>query len=248
MAHARLATESSRATKLAGAAGVDVDRRLTNNRASRAGRVAVGAMIAAVAGVLAGATAERAEPVDSRAKLSRPNSASPTRPNGRTAGGSPELRSLRARVWLSGLTGEVATRRPTDPGRRTIPPTPGPRASTRRLHGREPLGSSRALCQRLSLVGERRPQSHVGPDAPGRYGDFMAAAVLRYPQVRRWIVFAEPSHYVNFRPQGGGGRRAPRPMPSSSTRVRRDARSPADVVVVGGNVHPAKTRTTTTTA
>ena len=78
------------------------------------------------------------------------------------------------------------------------------------------------------------------PTRPADYGDFMAAAVLRYPQVRRWIVFAEPSHYVNFRPQGGGGRRAPRLYAQlldaaygAMHAVRRD------VVVIGGNVHPA---------
>jgi hypothetical protein len=30
----------------------------------------------------------------------------------------------------------------------------------------------------------------------------MAAAVARYPQVRRWIAFSEPSQRLNFQPQG----------------------------------------------
>jgi hypothetical protein len=81
------------------------------------------------------------------------------------------------------------------------------------------------------------------------YGDFMAAAVRRYPQVRRWIAFSEPTNYVNFRPQGGNGRVAPRLYArlldaayGAMHSVRRD------VVVIGGNVHPAGFNDETTTA
>jgi hypothetical protein len=39
------------------------------------------------------------------------------------------------------------------------------------------------------------------PNNPNDYGNFMAAAVARYPEVRRWIAFAEPSHYVKSDPK-----------------------------------------------
>jgi len=87
------------------------------------------------------------------------------------------------------------------------------------------------------------------PTNAADYGDFMAAAVARYPQVRRWIVFAEPSHYVNFRPQGGKGRRAPRlyaQLLEAAYRAMHAVRR--DVVVIGGNVHPAGVNDETTTA
>ena len=87
------------------------------------------------------------------------------------------------------------------------------------------------------------------PASPADYGNFMAAVVRRYPQVRRWIAFGEPSHFVNFQPQGGRGRRAPRLYAQlldaaygAMHAVRRD------VVVIGGNVHPAGWNDETTTA
>jgi hypothetical protein len=67
--------------------------------------------------------------------------------------------------------------------------------------------------------------------------------------VRRWIVFSEPSNYVNFRPQGDDGRRAPRlyaRMLEASYATMHAARR--DVVVIGGNVHPAGFNDETTTA
>ena len=42
------------------------------------------------------------------------------------------------------------------------------------------------------------------------FANFMAAAVRRYPQVRRWLVLSEPGNSLNFMPQGGRGTRAPR--------------------------------------
>ena len=77
----------------------------------------------------------------------------------------------------------------------------------------------------------------------------MAAAVSRYPQVRRWIVFAEPSHYYNFKPQGRKGRRAPRVyarLLDAAYGAMHSVRP--DVVVIGGNVHPGGRNDNTSTA
>src|SRR5699024_6859251 len=74
---------------------------------------------------------------------------------------------------------------------------------------------------------------------PQDLADFMAAAVLRYPQVRRWQVISEPGKGSNFQPQGGRGNVAPRRYAQlldaayeAMHAVRRN------VVVIGGNLHP----------
>ena len=84
---------------------------------------------------------------------------------------------------------------------------------------------------------------------PADYGDFMAAAVARYPQVRRWIAFSEPSQRLNFQPQGGGGRLAPRlyaRLLAAAYGAMHAVRH--DVVVIGGNVHPSGLNDESTTA
>jgi hypothetical protein len=79
----------------------------------------------------------------------------------------------------------------------------------------------------------------VAPTSPTDYANFAAAAVRRYPQVRRWMVWSEPDLYRNFRPQGDHGRAAPR----AYARIL-DAAYGAmhavrpDVVVIGGNLSP----------
>jgi hypothetical protein len=87
------------------------------------------------------------------------------------------------------------------------------------------------------------------PTKPSDYGDFMAAAVRRYPQVRRWIAFSEPTHIANFQPQGENGRLAPRlyaQLLDAAYRAMHDARP--NVVVIGGNVHPSGLNDEKTTA
>src|SRR5438034_7587116 len=77
----------------------------------------------------------------------------------------------------------------------------------------------------------------------------MAAAVARYPQVRRWIAFSEPSQRLNFRPQGGGGRLAPHlyaRLLAAAYGAMHAVRH--DVVVIGGNVHPSGLNDEWTTA
>jgi hypothetical protein len=86
-------------------------------------------------------------------------------------------------------------------------------------------------------------------ERPRDFADFMAAAVKRYPQVRRWIAFSEPTSYTNFQPQGDGGRRSPqlyaRLLDAAYASMHAARR---DVVVVGGNMHPAGSNDHTTTA
>ena len=219
---------------------------------SRTGRIAAGAVALALTGVFAAATAGPADPVLSRTKLSWPTKciveASPLR---RRSSIFPELRTLRARVWMSGLSwAQVATSRPADARSPDDPAYAWPATldlalDKARAHSIEPVLYVNGF---PGWSNGGRDHTWV-PTNAADYGDFMAAAVARYPQVRRWIVFAEPSHYVNFRPQGGKGRRAPRlyaQLLEAAYRAMHAVRR--DVVVIGGNVHPAGVNDETTTA
>ena len=162
-----------------------------------------------------------------------------------------ELRTLRVRVWLWGVswaqiasTRPAAPRSPDDPAY-VWPPWLDRALDAALLYGIEPVLYVNGF---PAWANGGRDRTWV-PENPADYGDFMAAAVRRYPQVRRWIAFAEPSHYVNFQPQGGRGRRAPRLYAKlldaaygAMHAVRRD------VVVIGGNVHPAGSNDDATTA
>jgi hypothetical protein len=163
----------------------------------------------------------------------------------------PDLRTLRARVWLTGLRwSDTAATRPTNPRSPDDPAYAWPKSLD--------LAVKKARTSRIEPVlyvngfpgwsNGGRDQTWV-PTNPRDYADFMAAAVARYPQVRRWVVFAEPSHYVNFQPQGGKGRRAPRlyaQLLDASYRAMHAVRR--NVVVIGGNVHNAGWNDATTTA
>jgi hypothetical protein len=219
---------------------------------SRTGRIAPGALALAMLGVFAATTTGSAAPAQARAKLSWPTKciveATPNR------GGKwifPELRTLHARVWMSPLSwAQVAPRKPRNPRSprdRAYKWPPGLRLALNnaRAHGIEPVLYVNGFPAWSN--GGRGP-SWV-PNNPADYADFMAAAVARYPQVRRWIVFAEPSHYVNFQPQGGKGQRAPRlyaRLLDSAYQAMHAVRP--NVIVIGGNVHPGGSNDDQTTA
>jgi hypothetical protein len=219
---------------------------------SRAGRIALAAITLSMTGVFASMSAGPATGVQSRAQLSWPTKCiaegAPTR-----AGRSifPELRTLGARVWLSGLFwAQVARKRPKHPR--------SPRDKAYEWPKGLGLALSRARAAGIEPVlnvstfpvwsnGGRDP-TWVATN-PADYGDFMAAAVKRYPQVRRWIIFAEPSHILNFQPQGDEGRRAPRlyaRILDAAYRAMHAARR--NVIVIGGNVHPSGLNDDKTTA
>jgi hypothetical protein len=163
----------------------------------------------------------------------------------------PELRTLRVRTWLTGLSWvQVAPNRPAAPRSADDPAYVWPETidlavRQARAHGIEPVLYVNGF---PSWSNGGRDHTWV-PTNPRDYADFMAAAVARFPQVRRWVVFGEPSHFVNFQPQGGRGRRAPRLYArlldaayGAMHAVRRN------VVVVGGNVHVAGLNDHATTA
>lgn len=48
------------------------------------------------------------------------------------------------------------------------------------------------------------------PSNPRTFGDFLFAASKRYPSIRRWMIWGEPSRVENFRPMSPNGARGPR--------------------------------------
>src|SRR5829696_3394856 len=178
-----------------------------------AGRIAAALAIAAVAAAGAIAAVGRADTAASRPTLAWPTKCITDGPE-TPKGGSifPELKALHARVWVGALSwARIASSRPVDPRAPDDPAYAWPKVvdvavRRARASGIEPVLYVNGF---PAWSNGGRDQTWV-PTNPADYGDFMAAAVRRYPQVRRWIAFAEPTHYVNFRPQGGRGRRAPR--------------------------------------
>lgn len=217
-----------------------------------AGRISAGAAALALTGVFAAAIAGPANPVPSQTRLSWPTKCITDAPQG--PGGKwvfPELRTLRVRTWVTGLWwSQVAATRPSNPRSPSDPAYAWPASldiavKKARAHRIEPVLYVNGF---PAWSNGGRDQTWA-PTNPRDYADFMAAAVAHYPQVRRWIVFAEPSHILNFRPQGDKGRRAPRLYAQlldaaygAMHTVRRD------VTVIGGNVHVAGSNDENTTA
>jgi hypothetical protein len=218
----------------------------------RAGSIALGALILAMTGVSAATIAGPAEPGTERARLSGPSKCITDNP--KSPGGAwifPELRTLGARVWMTTLSwASVATTRPTNPRSPDDPAYAWPETldvavKKARAYGVEPVINVSGF-PAWSNGGR---ETTWAPNNPADYGDFMAAAVARYPQVRRWIPISEPTHTFNLAPQGDGGRRAPRiyaRLLDAAYGAMHAVRP--DVVVIGGNMHPNGTNNEGTTA
>jgi hypothetical protein len=162
-----------------------------------------------------------------------------------------ELHTLGVRVWSSGLSwAATAPRRPRDPRSPTDPAYQWPSGFDRLLG----LAIAKGIEPVLYVNGfpswaNGGRSANWTPRDPRDYADFMAAAVQRYPQVRRWIVFSEPGNWINFRPQGGRGRVAPRlyaRLLDAAYGAMHAARP--DVVVIGGNLHNSGLNNYTSTA
>jgi hypothetical protein len=162
-----------------------------------------------------------------------------------------ELRTLGVRVWTRGISwATIARSRPENPRSPRDPAYRWPAGLDADLRSAERNGVEVVLAVNgfPAWSNGGRPQMWVA-ERPADYGDFMAAAVKRYPKVRRWIVFSEPTSYTNLRPQGEGGRRSPL-LYARLLDAAYDAMHAArrDVVVIGGNIHPAGFNDDTTTA
>jgi hypothetical protein len=153
----------------------------------------------------------------------------------------PELRRLGTRVWSTGLSwAAAAPKKPADPRSPDDPAYRWPAALERELS----LARANRIEPVLNVSGfpawSNGGRSGVwAPNNPQDFADFMAAAVQKYPQVRRWIIVSEPGSFYNFRPQGGNGRTAPHlyaRLLDAAYGAMHAARP--NVVVIGGGVHP----------
>ena len=201
--------------------------------------------------VVLAAAAGSAQPSSARATLRYPSKCIHDGPTRRGRPIFPEARRLGVRVWSGGISwAEIARRRPRRPRNPGDPAYRWPSRLSRLLNQARAAGIEPVLYVNgfPGWANGGRDRSWA-PLNPHDYADFMAAAVRRYPQVRRWIVFSEPSNYVNFQPQGDEGRRAPRlyaRLLDASYAAMHAVRG--DVVVIGGNLHPAGFNDETTTA
>ena len=152
-----------------------------------------------------------------------------------------ELRALGTRVWSGGLSwAAAAPTRPTDARSPDDPAYSWPASldtalSAAQANRIEPILNVSGF---PSWANGGRSEDWA-PERPEDFADFMAAAVQKYPQVRRWIIISEPGNIYNFRPQGGNGRTAPRLYARllDAAYVAMHTVRP-DVVVIGGGVHP----------
>jgi hypothetical protein len=219
---------------------------------SRFVRIVIGAVAFALTVTFAAMIAGPADPVSAQAKRSGPTKCITN--GAQTPGGGwifPQLRTLRARVWVTGLWwSQTATTRPTNPKSPDDPAYVWPPSLDLALKRARNYSIEPVLYVNGFPSWSNGGRDHTWVPTNARdYADFMAAAVARYPQVRRWIVFGEPSHYLNFQPQGGKGRRAPRlyaQLLDAAYRAMHVVRR--DVVVIGGNVHNAGWNDEATTA
>jgi hypothetical protein len=152
-----------------------------------------------------------------------------------------EYATLGVRTWVRPMSwAEIALRRPTNPTDPRDPAYVWPAAFDQEISAAVAAGIEPVL-----YITGAPPWANGGrirfyaPKDPNDFANFAAAAVRRYPQVRRWQIWSEPTRSNSFRPQGGNGLTAPRLY----ARILDAAYGAihavrADAVVIGGNMHP----------
>ena len=113
----------------------------------------------------------------------------------------PIYKDLGARIWHSALQWSAWHRRarrirPT----RGIRPTSGRPASTTRCRRPVAPGYESAAADGHAPLGQRWPGDQLGSHTRQDLADFAAAASRRYPYVRYWVVWGEPTRQPNFMP------------------------------------------------
>ena len=163
----------------------------------------------------------------------------------------PIYRDLGVGIWQTKLSWrDVATRRPARPDRPVrsrLRVARGARRGDRRRRARHGIA--------VSLLVMRTPAwangGRVGPLgaalAARLFADFLTAAARRYPGVRHWMIWGEPTKASNFQPlRPDRGRRAARARGAATARASTRAcsiaaygalqgRRPGATVVIGGN-------------
>jgi hypothetical protein len=75
--------------------------------------------------------------------------------------------------------------------------------------GRYRIGLA-ALVQRAPRWANGGRAPTWAPKNPRTFADFLYAASKRYPQIKRWMIWGEPSRVENFRPMSADGAKGPR--------------------------------------
>jgi hypothetical protein len=163
----------------------------------------------------------------------------------------PDLERLGVRVWQLGIVWPwIAASRPKHPTDPHDPAYVWPRDVDAAVRS-----AAKAGIEPVLYVNGFTPWSNGGQDIhtvsknPRDFARFMAAVVKHYTKVRRFVVFSEPSHFVNFKPQGDHGKAAPHAYArilDAAYGMMHAARK--NVVVIGGNVHPSGNNDDQTTA
>src|SRR4051794_3512660 len=195
-------------------------------------------------------TVGRAAPARAPARASTVSKCITSGPDFRFRSVMPTLRQLGVRTWEVGIVWPLIA-----PHRPTHPTDPRDRA----YHWPAEEDQAVAQAARLGIetviyVNGFASWANGGKDLrwvsnPRDFAQFMVAVVKHYRLVRRFVIFSEPTHYVNFEPQGGDGRAAPHAYArilDAAYGAMHAARK--DVVVIGGNMHPSGVNDDHTTA
>jgi hypothetical protein len=114
----------------------------------------------------------------------------------------PIYRELGAGVYHTSLSwAKVAPRRPADPRNPADPAYVWPSTMDDAVREAAITGIRVAIMTKNTPAwanGGRTP--NWSPTRLGDYADFMAAMARRYPSVRYWVVWGEPTRRANFRP------------------------------------------------
>jgi hypothetical protein len=133
-----------------------------------------------------------------------------TLPNGRSA--FPTYRRLRVDVLQTQLSwAGTATARPANPTDPNDPAYRWPAALDETMAGAKGVGIKVALLVRQTpgwANGGKAQQ--FAPDNAKDYADFLTAAARRYPAVRQWMVWGEPTRAGNFEPMPSNSPVGPR--------------------------------------
>jgi hypothetical protein len=149
----------------------------------------------------------------------------------------PTYAELGAGIWETSLSWiDVAARRPAKP---TDPADPA-YAWPARLDAQIAEAARYGITVLVSVSGTPGWANHgrawnYAPTEPQDYADYVAAASKRYPGVRRWLIWGEPSKAANFRPTGRkGAERYARILDASYRSLKQVKRSN---IVIGGNTY-----------
>jgi hypothetical protein len=133
-----------------------------------------------------------------------------TLPNGKSA--FPTYKRLGVDVLQVQLGwAAVASARPADPRNPNDPSYAWPKALDTAVAGARASGISVALLVRQTPGWANGDKSAAQvPTAVADYADFLVAAAKRYPSVRRWMIWGEPTRVGNFEPMPADSPTGPR--------------------------------------